>query len=167
MSDLPVTVRRVPAATVHPLRTRVLRPDWPPGRLLTLDADSEAIHVAAEFDGEIVGVATVYPEAPDERARGPIPEEAFAPGAAWQLRGMATAAAAQGQGIGTLVLAAAVEAVRDGGGRMLWCHARVAAVPFYERAGLVAVTDIFEIGDIGPHVVMWRRVGDSGGLGTG
>ena len=158
MPDPSLVVRRVPAAAVHPLRTRVLRPDWPPGRLLTLDADPEAVHVAAERGGRTVGVATVYPEAPDERGRGPIPDAAFAPGVAWQLRGMATEASAQSQGIGGRVLAAAVEAVRDSGGRVLWCHARVRAVPFYERAGLVGVTDAFEIGDIGMHVVMWTPV---------
>jgi GNAT superfamily N-acetyltransferase len=158
MPDLSLVIHRVPAASVHPLRTRVLRPDWAPGRLLTLDADPEGVHIAAERNGQTVGVATVYPEAPDERGRGPIPDTAFAAGVAWQLRGMATDPAAQGQGIGARVLAAAVEAVRDSGGLLLWCHARIAAVPFYERAGLVAVTDAFEISDIGLHVVMWQAV---------
>ena len=158
MPDSALVVRRVPAAAVRPLRTRVLRPDWPAGRLLRLDADPEAVHVAAERHGETIGVATVYPEAPDGRARGAISASAFAPGAAWQLRGMATEAHARGQGVGTAVLAAAVEAIRDGGGRVLWCHARVAAAPFYARAGLVAVGDAFDITDIGMHVVMWQAV---------
>ena len=158
MPDVSLTLRRVPAAAVHPLRTHVLRPDWPPDQLLTLDADPEAVHVAAKRNGETVGVATVYPEAPDARARGPISASAFAPGAAWQLRGMATEAHARGQGVGAAVLAACVEAVRDGGGRVLWCHARVSAVGFYEREGLVAATEAFEIGEIGMHVVMWQAV---------
>ena len=149
-------VRLVSAATVLPLRTQVLRPDWPAGRLLRLDADDApaTVHVAAERDRSVVGVATVYLEAPADDQRGIAPEAAFSAG--WQLRGMATAPAAQGQGVGAAVLGACVAAVRAGGGEVLWCHARLVAVPFYERAGLAAVGDAFEIAGIGPHVVMWR-----------
>ena len=156
----PLTISRIPAAAARPLRTRVLRPDWPTDRLLVLDADSgpAAVHVAALRGGETLSVATVYPEAPADDQRGIVPEEAFAPGAGWQLRGMATAEQARGQGVGGAVLAECVRAVRDGGGAVLWCHARLAAVRFYEREGLAVVGPEFDIAGIGPHVVMWRAV---------
>lgn len=155
----PLSVRRVPASAVAPLRTHVLRPDWPADRLLALDADALAgtVHVTAERDGAVVGVGTVYAVAPNDDQRGILPDEAFAPDVGWQLRGMATADAARGQGVGAAVLAECVRAVRDGGGDVLWCHARLAAVRFYEREGLAAVGDVFDIAGIGPHVVMWRR----------
>jgi predicted GNAT family N-acyltransferase len=151
-------VRPVPATSVRPLRTRVLRPEWPAGRLLTFaeDDEPETAHLAAEQGGTAVGVGTVYPQSPPEALRDGIPEAAYAPGAAWQLRGMATAESVRGTGVGAAVLAACVEAVRRGGGAFLWCNARVGAVGFYARAGWTAFGDTFEVDGVGPHVAMWR-----------
>ena len=143
-----------------PLRTSVLRPTFPPGTFATYDRDETAgtVHVAA-FDGaDVVGVATVYAEAPPGLLRGAIPAWAYAPGAAWQLRGMATSAAARGTGAGAAALAETLAAVRDGGGRAVWCNARRVAVGFYARQGWTAVGDEFDIAGIGPHVVMWRAL---------
>ena len=156
------TVRRVSAATVRPLRTAVLRPSWEPGRLATYPEDeSVAVHVAAYAEGADApgGVGTVYAEAPPDANRDEIPAAAYAPGAAWRLRGMATSEAARGTGLGRLVLGECFAAVRDGGGEVLWCNARVGALPFYERLGLRSVGPEFDIPGIGPHYVMWTEVG--------
>ena len=139
----------------------MLRPSWEPGRLATYPEDETvAVHVAAYADGagDPGGVGTVYAEAPPDAHRGEIPEAAYAPGAAWRLRGMATSEAARGTGLGRLVLEACFAAVRDGGGAFLWCNARLGAVPFYERLGMRAVGPEFDIPEIGPHYVMWARV---------
>ncbi|WP_412063589.1 GNAT family N-acetyltransferase [Rubrivirga sp. IMCC45206] len=154
------SVRRVPAAVVRPLRTAVLRPGWT-DRLASYDQDDTvAAHVAAFRDGasEPDGVGTVYAEAPPAELRGEIPPAAYADGAAWRLRGMATSEAARGTGLGRLVLDGCFDAVRDDGGRFLWCNARVGALPFYERLGLAAVGPEFDIPEIGPHFVMWTAV---------
>jgi GNAT superfamily N-acetyltransferase len=127
--------------------------DFPLRRVVT-------VHVAAYRDGHDApdGVGTVYPEAPPAAHRGAIPEAAYAPGAAWRLRGMATSDAARGTGLGRLVLEGCFAAVRDGSGRFLWCNARLVAVPFYRRLGLAAVGPEFDIPGIGPHYVMWADV---------
>lgn len=154
------TVRRVPAAVVRPLRTHILRPGWT-DRLATYPEDETvAVHVAAYRDGAEVpdGVATVYAEAPPDAKRGEIPVAAYAEGAAWRLRGMATSDEARGSGLGRLVLEKCFDVVRESGGRYLWCNARLVAVPFYERLGLTAVGPEFDIPEIGPHYVMWREV---------
>ena len=104
------------------------------------------------------GVGTLYPEAPPAERRDGIPGWAFADGASWRLRGMATSERARGTGLGRAVLAECFEVVREGGGRALWCNARLGAVPFYRRLGLAAVGPEFDIAGIGPHYVMWRGV---------
>lgn len=151
-------VRLAPAAHVRPLRTRILRPDWPPGRLLTFDADDwpddRGVHVAAEHDGATVGVATVYVQDPPP---GAFPS-ALA-GAAWQLRGMATDRSVRGTGVGADVLAACLGAVADRGGAFVWCNARTAAAGFYERLGWSPAGDPFDVPGVGPHVRMGRAVG--------
>jgi len=119
-----------------------------------------AVHVAAFLPGtsEPDGVGTIYAEAPPGANRDEIPESAYAPDIAWRLRGMATSDAARGTGLGRLVLEECFNVIRDAGGRVLWCNARIGAVRFYERLGLVCVGPEFDIPEIGPHFVMWREV---------
>ncbi len=153
-----VTVRRVPPEVVRPLRTEVLRPGWR-DRLATYPEDETvAVHVAAFWDGDVHGVGTLYPEAPPAERGREIPAWAFADGASWRLRGMATSDRARGAGLGRAVLAECFDVVRERGGRVLWCNARVGAVPFYRGLGLAAVGPEFDIAGIGPHYVMWREV---------
>ena len=156
---LPMTVDRVSADVVRPLRTRVLRPAWT-DRLATYPEDdaSGTVHVAAWKGPDVVGVATVYPEAPPDAFRGVLPDAAYVDGAGWRLRGMATAPTVRGQGFGAAVLLECVEAIRAAGGTHLWCNARSGAVPFYTSLGLTAIGDEFDIPEIGPHYVMWRSV---------
>ena len=46
----------------------------------------------------------------------------------------------------------------DRAGGVLWCNARTPARAFYERAGLVVRGAEWVDPEIGPHVVMWRRL---------
>jgi GNAT superfamily N-acetyltransferase len=151
-----VTVRALDPADVRPMRSLVLRPGQPPQNLV-YDGDDhpQALHAGA-FDGDLlVSIATVYPEAPPDALRGPLPEAAYAEGASFRLRGMATLPERQGGGYGRATLKAACAHVREAGARYLWCNARVTALGFYERLGFEAVGEEFEIAGIGPHYVMW------------
>lgn len=153
-------VRRVPAVTVRPLRTEILRPGWT-DRLATYPEDETvAVHLAAYLDGDASpqGVGTIYAEDPPPTLADEFPGWAYQDGVAWRLRGMATSREARGTGLGRSVLEACFDTVRQSGGRMLWCNARVGALDFYERLGLVTVGPEFDIPEIGPHYVMWREV---------
>ncbi|MGZ6791852.1 MAG: GNAT family N-acetyltransferase [Mycobacteriales bacterium] len=127
------------------LRREVLRG----GRPVPLPGDdAPAFHVGAFAGDALVGTGNVRresaPWAPDEPA--------------WRLRGMATDPAYRGKGAGSLVLDALVaHCVAEGGG-LLWCHARTPAQRFYERAGLQTRGEPWVDAEIGPHVVMWRRL---------
>ena len=145
----PLRLRPVPLAVILPLRHAVLRPGRP---LATAhfdgDEDADTVHLAAVLDGsdEVVGCATLM-----RRPHGGEP--------AWQLRGMATRADHARRGVGTAVLRAAEALARARGGpTLLWCNARLAAVPFYASAGWRVVSDAFDIPGIGPHHLMVRRV---------
>jgi GNAT superfamily N-acetyltransferase len=147
-----VQVERVTAAETFSLRQRVLRPHQPieetafPG-----DDEPDSGHFAA-FDTKadlatrvVLGTASVLREAP------PWPTD---DGPAWRLRGMATAEARRGEGIGAAVLAAVIDHVRANGGGLLWCNARLLAVDFYRRAGLVTRGESWDEPFIGPHIAM-------------
>lgn len=152
-----IVIETVPPAVTFPLRQAVLRPHQHPEELATpLDDRPGAASFAARAPGgEVVGTATVGPDDPPP-ARDPAPGD-FAL-ARWRLRGMATAPAWRRRGIGSAVLDAVTAHVAAHGGGLLWCNARLTAVPFYERAGFVGHGEVFEEPAIGPHVVMWRLV---------
>lgn len=153
-------VRRVPASVVHPVRTEILRPGWAPASAVYADVDERpgVVHVAA-FDGDAVAaVGTAFAEAPPPAVRAELPARAYEPGAAWRLRGMASTEAGRGRGFGKAVLDEVVAAAREAGARVLWCNARLGAVAFYQRQGLVTAGERFEMPEIGPHYVMWRAL---------
>jgi hypothetical protein len=147
----PVVVEIVEARAVRPLRHAVLRP----GRAeeesaYAADDDTDSAHIAARGPrGEVVSVGTVLREAPP-----------WEPGCAdgWRVRGMATRAEARRGGLGRLVLDGLLAHVAANGGGLVWCNARVAARQLYARAGFVRRGGVFELPDIGPHLLMWRSV---------
>jgi GNAT superfamily N-acetyltransferase len=139
-------IQRVTAADTFPLRQRVLRPHETFDALASReDDDSDPCHFAAVEAGTVIGSASVGRESPPWAAdRQP----------AWRLRGMATAEDRRREGVGTALLDAVIDHVRRCGGGLLWCNARMPAVAFYERAGLMTRGESWDVPDIGPHVAM-------------
>ena len=119
------------------LRWHVLRPGWPrQAAHFPHDDAPGTIHlVAVTQEGRVIGGATL------------LPQDGL------QLRGMAVDPAWQGKGVGAAVLDAAHELARQRG-TTLWCNARLSAEGFYARCGWKAEGPIFEVPQIGPHVVM-------------
>ena len=138
-------VRPVAASETRQLRQEVLRPHQTLEDLAAHEID-DAFAVGA-FEGErLVAVGFVAPDG------GP---------GAWRVRGMATAPEARGRGAGRAVLDALVEHALEQDATRVWCNARVPAKSLYERAGFRVTSDVFELPDIGPHVVMERHFGGS------
>ncbi len=75
----------------------------------------------------------------------------------YRLRGMATDTNFQGQGYGEKVILKAFEVLGSKRCDLLWCNARLRAIPFYTKLGFQAVGEVFEIEGIGPHKVMYKR----------
>lgn len=78
---------------------------------------------------------------------------------AYQLRGMATRADLVRRGIGRALLVFAEDLVRrETPVRLLWCNARVAAVPFYTQAAWTIASAAFDIPTVGPHHAMTHHL---------
>ena len=145
-----LTVEEVAAEVTHPLRRGVLRPDG--GDVAWAgDEDPTTIHLAARTDGRVIGVVRFSP--------APCPWRPLAR-APWQLRGMATEPAARGSGAGRALLADGLARVRERGGDLAWCNARVTAAGFYERFGFAVVTEPFDSPGIGLHVGMVKELAE-------
>jgi GNAT superfamily N-acetyltransferase len=147
-------IRPITAADTRPLRAKVLRPGHAPETLVYPGDDHpDGLHAGAFHEGRLVGIATIYPEAPPEAYRDHMPA-----GEAFRLRGMATLPDVRGSGYGRMLLDACFAHMREKGATVLWCNARVVAQGFYERLGLQTIGPEFDIPDIGPHYVMWTEL---------
>ena len=153
------TVSRVPVERTFALRQAVLRPNQTLEQMVLPGDDDQATAAFAAIapGGEVLSVARVSLEAP------PFPSQDLDPPGtpAWRLRGMATRPEARNQGIGSAVLQGCIAHVGSQGGGLLWCNARVPAIGLYRRAGFTTYGDEWVDPDIGPHIVMWRTVGET------
>ena len=140
-----VVLRRASLDEILALRHAVLRPGLPLESAAFDGDDAPDTHHFGAFDaGVAVGCLSFMRRDRD--------------GAAHQLRGMATAAAVRGAGVGRALLAfAEATLVAETGIRGLWCNARVESIGFYERLGWVAVSEEFDVPTVGLHRVMVRR----------
>jgi predicted GNAT family N-acyltransferase len=142
-----VRVVVVPAERVLALRQQVLRPGLGIEHARFDDDDHpQTVHLAAVDEaGTVVGCSTWFPDPWQGQP-------------AWRLRGMATATAARGTGLGGRLLAAGLEAARERGATIAWCNARTTALGFYRRYGFETVGAQFTSAHGIAHYAMVRRL---------
>ena len=180
-------VKFISSEQVLPLRSAQLRGGQPlEACVFATDALPGAFHLGCFAGQELVSVASFFPQmlkGAEEAApragesAAPCVGDDIPPGAAegvaqnltegaaqnsvetaYQLRGMATAAGHGGQGYGTELLKFAIEQLKVTDATYLWCNAREAAVPFYEKNGFNKMSPKFEIAGIGPHYEMLKKL---------
>ncbi len=142
-------IRFIKAPDTYALRLQVLRPG---GVLEDVDFTNDrleyAFHLGVHIGGHRIAVASFYPEGHPELTGWKQ----------YRLRGMATHPDFQGQGVGSQLMRFALEHLKAQHADLIWCNARVGALPFYERAGYRIHGERFEIPGIGGHFVMYRRL---------
>ncbi|MET0491000.1 MAG: GNAT family N-acetyltransferase [Acidimicrobiales bacterium] len=145
-------ILEVAPSGTHGLRRTVLRDGRDDEVVFAGDDERDTFHLGAvDEDGTTVGIVTFLerecPNRPDVHP-------------ARQLRGMAVAADRQGQGLGTALLRAGIERCRAEGVAVVWAHARLPAVPWYEAHGLPAEGDVYVFGVMGlPHRLVVTDLG--------
>ena len=141
-------VRFIKAAETYPLRLKVLRPGGIEEDVhFANDRLEGAFHLGVGIGTHTISVGSFYPEA----------HPTLKGWKQYRLRGMASHPDFQGQGAGGRLLRFAFEHLRSQHADLLWCNARVKAVGFYEREGLVKEGPEFDIPGIGGHFVMYKR----------
>ncbi len=141
---MPHVVELEPEDT-HDLRRRILRAHLPDaGVEHPEDHLPGTVHLGVVDAGTVVAAATLFPEPTIHR-----------PGARTaRLRGMAVDRRRQGEGLGTLLLAAVVERARRDGYAAVWANGRDGALPFYVRHGWEVVGEGFVTIGLPHHVVV-------------
>lgn len=152
MASIDYTVRPVPVERTLALRKAVLRPylaEDEPYELADDRLPTTLAFGAVTSDDRLIGVGRLTPEPPP-----------FDPTASrsWRLRGMATVPEARNMGVGSALLGGLIAHIAGGGGGILWCNARTAALGLYRRSGMHTWGEVWEEPNIGPHIVMWRHI---------
>ena len=137
-------IRNLPVERIRPLRHAVLRPGLPPETAVYPgDDDPLALHLGGLLDGELVAVASLFPQL---CSLAPVP-------GGWRLRGVATLESARGHGYGSALIRRCQAYARSRGGALLWCNGRTAVRRFYEQLGFEALGEAFDILVSGEHYV--------------
>jgi predicted GNAT family N-acyltransferase len=144
-------VLRINAQDTYPIRQQVLAPSHSTQKVKFENDDDEDIsfHLGAFKNSKLVSVASFFYE------YNPIFEDMHQ----YQLRGMATLPEHQGQGLSSELLTTAFPIIKQNLCTLLWCNARESAVGYYEKVGFSKKNnEIFEIENIGPHILMFKKI---------
>lgn len=145
-----LAVRRISAAETRQLRHRVLWPHLSSPEVCIIDVDEreDAFHVGVFADENLISIGSFF--AMDSPRLSMRPQ--------YRLRAMATDSAFRRLHAGDTLIQFALRELEMRGVAVLWCDARLVAVPFYEQLGFKKFDDVYEVPLIGPHHFMWKEV---------
>ena len=133
----------------HKIRKQVL---WPHisnnDYTLAIDKDQNTFHVGAYYNKELVSIGTFTKQN----------NKLFKHKIQYRLRAMATALNYQKKGVGKYVFLKGLEILKEKGVELLWCDARINAVPFYESLKMNSLDKVYNIINIGPHKTMYLGI---------
>ncbi|WP_221563384.1 GNAT family N-acetyltransferase [Alkalihalobacillus sp. TS-13] len=142
-------IRLIKPEVTYGLRQKILRPQQTIEECkYASDASEESFHLGAFSNDKLISVASFYQE-DDPQITG---EKQY------RLRGMATVETSRGQGAGRSLIEAAEKEMRGRGVDVWWCNARTSVSGYYEKMGLNAIGDVFDIHPIGPHKLMYKTL---------
>lgn len=142
-------VKRISPRDTYPIRQKMLRDGMPiEATYFEGDEDEQTFHLGAFVEGKLVSVASFFFS---HNKKFNIDNQ-------YQLRGMATLPSHQRKGFSRELLKVAFPIVKQNFCDLLWCNARVQAVPFYENVGFVKTGEVFEIEGVGPHILMSKEI---------
>ncbi|MGE3610933.1 MAG: GNAT family N-acetyltransferase [Bacteriovoracaceae bacterium] len=142
-------VLRIKAIDTHPIRHKMLRPNGTvEDCIFKGDNDELTFHLGAFVDKKLVSVASFYFE------KHPLFSDTYQ----YRLRGMATVPEYQGQGLSSALLRTAFPVIKQNQCTLLWCNAREKAMGFYSKVGFNPTGEVFELPQIGRHILMSIKI---------
>ena len=110
------------------------------------DFESDTVHLGAFFDGEQVGILSLYKE--------PLETDTLSNENAWRIRGLGILEKYRYQGIAKALMSRAIERAKAQQAELVWGNVRTYAKGFYASCGFKKLGEEFDVVDIGPHIVM-------------
>lgn len=144
-----IDFKYISSAETKDLRHLVLRQGKPRSSCEMQGDELESTkHIGAFLDSRCIGVLSLFLAKTDKLV------DSFQ----YQLRGMAVHPEYQRQNIGKKLVLYSEKELKKMNTEIIWCNARENAVRFYEKLDFKVISDQFEIPDIGPHYVMFKKL---------
>lgn len=140
-----IEIKEIPAEATYGIRKSILRKGMSLPHKMAGDEDKDSLHLGVFLKDKIVCVGSFM------KSRSQLFQEQDQ----YQLRGMASDADAQGKGYGKLLLREAEQILKNRSVKMIWCNARVTAIPFYIKLGYHIKGDEFDVPQVGRHMVLY------------
>jgi ribosomal protein S18 acetylase RimI-like enzyme len=142
-----IQIKEINAEETYPLRIAILRDGMTLSHEMLGDHENETLHLGLFESDNLVCIGSFMKASKD-----------LFKGSQFQLRGMASANAAQGKGFGKLLMEEAELRLKNSGVEILWCNARTVAIEFYKKLGYQTVGNVFQVAEVGPHYLMFKQL---------
>lgn len=143
------SIKTIESLETHQIRHPVLRTGKPiESCIFEGDNLTTTIHIGIFTKDQLVGVCSFFKNNHD------LISEA----SQYQLRGMAILKAFQNRGLGKTILTYGELHLKNKGINTIWCNAREVASHFYKKKGYKTIGKPFNIGTIGKHYIMHKRL---------
>jgi len=143
-------IKKIKPEMTYSLRHKILRPHQPIEQIkYDTDHDDLAFHVGAFYHENLITVASFCV---DSNTDFPFAKQ-------YRLRAMATSEEYRMLGAGRAVVTFAEGLIKEQGFDYLWCKARTSVQVYYEKLGFVTHGEVFDYPPIGPHIVMYKKLG--------
>lgn len=144
-----VDFKSVDAKTILNIRHRVLRQGKPIDSChFNGDNAATTYHIAAFTQDKIIACVSLI-----NNTNKDLQDQQT-----YQLRGMAVLENYQGQKIGQDLLTQAEKQLVSINIKTVWCNVRIKAIPFYKKNHYFQIGEIFNIPEVGPHVLMYKNI---------
>lgn len=145
-----LSARFISSLETHSLRHNVLWPHLPSPEVCTIDIDNrkDAFHVGVFDEERLISIGSFFA----------MSSPRLEMNLQYRLRAMATDPSYRRMRAGEKLIEFAIDKLRSEGVQVLWCDARLIAVPFYESLGFSKLPDVYEVPLIGPHHFMWKEL---------
>lgn len=143
-----IQLKEIKAEDTYAIRKAVLRKNMTLSHEMPGDHDPDSVHLGVYDENKLLCTGSFMKNNRDEFT-----------GHQYQLRGMATAEGSQRKGYGRILLEKAEDFFKVRGIDLIWCNARVSALEFYKKSGYETIGEVFVVPQIGPHYVMFKRIG--------
>lgn len=142
-----ILVKEIRPDETYNIRKTVLRQGMTLSHKMAGDDEEDTLHLGLYESGQLVCIGSFMKASKNEFE-----------GVQYQLRGMASTKNAQGKGFGRQLMEMAEQKLKSEGVDLLWCNARTVAIEFYKKLGYKVVGEIFEVEQVGPHYLMFKKL---------
>ena len=146
MNKILLKAKIIESKLTHGLRKEILWPHITDNNYkIDIDDKDDTFHIGVYMRHTIISIGTFIKE---KNTYFDVKNQ-------YRLRAMATDTKFQRQGAGKCLILKGIEVLKEKKIDLLWCSARLKAIPFYKEMKMKSLNEIYHIVNIGPHKTMY------------